>query len=143
MMGAFRWRWLGCWAVFAAAIAALPAPARAGCTHPWVQPTATANSLTDLALLSLNDRSDKPAPGFPVPAKPSGPCAGGACSQPTGFPPGSTIQVPSRSELWGELSVESPPLVPIAGGLSLEPGCDRPRRSLAHIERPPRRLTIR
>jgi len=142
MMGAFRWGWLCCLAVFAAANIALPANARAGCTHPWVQPTGAARSLADLALLSLNDRPADIERGIPTPARRPGPCAGGACSQPSGFPPLSTSQIPSRSELWGELALESPPLVPLAGRLCLEPGIDRPRRSPAPIERPPRRLFV-
>jgi len=143
MTGAFRWRWLSCWAVFTAAVVVLPVNARAGCTHPWIQQTAAASSLTDLALFGLNDHPADSEPGLPVPAQRPGTCAGGACSQPSGFPLPSSTQIPSRIELWGQLSFESPPLVPMADGFCLEPGYNRPRRSLSPIERPPRRLTIR
>ena len=143
MMGAFRWRWLCCWAAFAAAIIALPANARAGCTHPWVKPTGAASTLADSAFLGLTDHPTGSEPIVPAPAKHSGPCAGGACSQPTGFPPSSTVRVSSRSELWGELSVQSPPCSPIAVGYSVEPGVDYPRPFPSPIERPPRLLAIR
>jgi hypothetical protein len=142
MMGAFRWNCLGCWAVFTAAALVLPANARAGCTHPWVQTTGAAGSLTDLALLNSIDQSDRSQTGFPAPAKRSGPCAGGTCSQAPGFPPASTIPGTTRVELWGELRFESPPLVPLAGAPCLEPGCEHPRRSVSQIERPPRWLGI-
>jgi len=138
MVGGFRWNWSVFWAAFATAVVALPAGARAGCTHPWVRTTGTASSLNDLALLSASDQTDKSANGFPAPAKRSGPCASGACSQPVGFPPTSTNPVSSRSELWRDDSVKPPLCSPIAVGFCLEQGCDGPRWSLSAIERPPR-----
>ncbi len=142
MMGAFRWGWLCCWAGFAAAIFALPANAQAGCTHPWVQPSGAASSLGVSAFLGLTGRPTDSEPIFPAPAKHSGPCAGGACSQPVGFPLSSTVQVSSRSELWGNLSFQSPPRSPIAVGYCVEQGCDYPRPFPSPIERPPRLLAI-
>jgi len=140
MLSAFRWNLLSCWSVISVVLLTLPAGVRAGCDHPWVQTTATASSLTDLALLSADDHTDRLQPGLPVPATRPGPCAFGTCSQPLGFPPASTISVPGRAELWGPLSFQSPSLSAVAVGLCREPGCDRPRRSVSPIERPPRCL---
>jgi hypothetical protein len=126
--------------VFAAVMVALSSSARAGCTHPWVKTTKEASSLSDLAMLSSTDQDDQSQPVFPIPspAKYPGPCARGACSQPLGFPTGSTIQVPTRVDLWGELVFKSPLLVPAGVGYCLEPECGRPRRFVSPIEHPPR-----
>jgi hypothetical protein len=131
------------WVVFAAVVFATSTAARAGCSHPWVKTNDATSSIAELAELSSNDQTDHFRPGFPAPAKHPNPCAHGGCSQPFGYPPSSTLEMSGRTDLWGDLTLQSPPRSRNAIGFYVEQGCDRPRRSNSPIERPPRCITVR
>lgn len=138
MMGVIRLNLLSGSTFLMALILALPASVRAGCTHPWVQTTVAPSSTTDLAFFGLTEQSHAPRSGNPESPDRSTPCARGACSQPIGLPPVSTMHNSSRVELWGEIASTNPFPSPMVLRLSLEQGCDRPLRAVSPIERPPR-----
>jgi hypothetical protein len=136
-------RWLGssaiAWLVIAVVQMFAPAPARAGCSHPWVRDAGVSAAPFNLSNFASGGHKLLPEPSSSEGSGHRGPCAGRACSQPSEMPPISTVLMSPQRDQWGGLPA-NPAHSSIASSRGFSPQDDRrrPYRFPTPIERPPR-----